>query len=671
MIQAFAPLIDAMPMAVALLCEDTIVYGNAAFQTMTHCKVDQSRTECPGDLLEAITFARRQQKPLEFVSLELPGGHFHVQIDVKSLNVEGRACELVVLEDVSERYWELQRMALARKVFDANLDAIVVTDAHQHILAVNPAFTVVTGYTEDEVKSKTPKLLSSGLHDDRFYRRMWADIKEKGAWEGQIYNRRKNGEIYPEKLRITAIRDTSGEVKYYLAVFSDLSPLEDARKAIEKLTYQDSLTGLPNRAFFMEYLDTLLRDRAADARGKNLFVALLDLKGFRIINESEGHRIGDEVLRSAANRIRELVGRKGLVARLGGDEFGVVFSGDMTRKALEHLLDELIVAFARPMEVAGKRFILSLSVGVSAAEEGALQEREVLLRCTDLALAEAKHSPESRYAWCHNERIGHIQNYFELSQALRHVLEDDPAQIQGWLQPQVDLHSGRVVGAELLARWQRDGQWVAPPVFIELAEKHGLIKLLTERMFMIAFEAAHALDAAERSLRISVNISPLQLLQNDFSDWVEHQVRAAGLSPQHFTIEVTESAFVQVEEGPIQQLQQLCEAGFHISMDDFGTGYSSLSLLKKLPIQELKIDREFIRALPDDEEGRHMAEAILAMGHALGETLVAEGAETREQVDWLKAQGCDIVQGYYFGKPMPLQEFMAWLGEHDRIDDTV
>ena len=652
-------------MAVALLCEGDVAYGNSAFRAMTGCEMDAPLARCPADLLEAIAMARRKKGPLEFVSLQLPGGHFHVQINVKPLSMDSHSCELVVLEDVSERYWELQRMELARKVFDANLDAIVVTDTHQHILAVNPAFTVITGYTEEEVKGKNPGILSSGLHDDAFYRKMWQDIREKGAWEGQIYNRRKNGEIYPERLRITAIRDAEGKVKYYLGVFSDLSPLEDARKAIEKLTYQDSLTGLPNRSFFMEYLDTLLQDQAADGHDRHLFIALLDLKGFRLINESEGHRIGDEVLRAAANRIRELVGRRGLVARLGGDEFGVVFSGEMTREALERLLEDLLVAFSRPMEVAGKRFLLSLSVGVAAADERALQEREVLLRCTDLALAEAKSSPESRYAWCHNERIGHIKNYFELSQALRHVLEDDPGQIKGWLQPQVDLHSGAVVGAELLARWQRHDQWVAPPVFIELAEKHGLIRLLTERMLMIAFEAAQKLAATHPHLRISVNISPLQLLQQDFADWVTHQVLSAGLSPQRFTIEVTESAFVQVEDGPIQQLRQLWDAGFHISMDDFGTGYSSLSLLKKLPIHELKIDQAFIRDLNEKKtDDQHMVEAIIAMGHALEKKLVAEGVETAFQRRWLLERQCDIAQGYLYAKPMPLEAFMRWLAEY-------
>ena len=666
MIKAFAPLIDAMPMAIALLCDEQLVYGNAAFQAMTRCEVDQPKAQCPDELLKVIAMARRQQHPLEFVTLELPGGLFYVQVDVKLLNVEGQRCELVMLEDVSERYWELQRMALARKVFDANLDAIVVTDAHQHILAVNPAFTTVTGYTEEEVKGKTPKILSSGLHDERFYRAMWHDLKEKGSWEGQIYNRRKNGEIYPERLRITAIRDASGELKYYLAVFSDLSALEDAHKAIEKLTYQDSLTGLPNRAFFMEYLDKLLQAGSEQGDTQHLYVALLDLKGFRLINESEGHRIGDEVLRIAARGVRELIGRQGLLARMGGDEFGVVFRGDLSREALEQLLDELIVAFSRPIEVAGKRFILNLSIGVAAAEADTLNDREMLLRCTDLALAEAKRLPESHYVWCDDRRIDHIQNYFQLSQALRRVLEEDPAQIQGWLQPQVELKTGRVVGVELLARWQRGKQWVSPAIFIDLAEKHGLIRLLTERMLMIAFEARHALPAGYKALRIAINISPVQLTQHDFVEWLLHQVRTAGETPEHFTLEVTESAFMQAEAGPLQQLQQLRDVGFHIAMDDFGTGYSSLSLLKKLPIQELKIDREFIRALPDDPESCHMAEAIVAMGHALGETLVAEGAETEAQVEWLKARECDIVQGYYFARPMPLETFITWLKEHDQ-----
>lgn len=527
MIHAFAPLIDAMPMAVGLFCEGKIAYGNATFTKMTHCYIDQSRAECPDDLLEAIAVARKRNKPLEFVLLELPGGHFHLQIDVKPLEVEGRQCELVILEDVSERFWELQRMELARTVFDANLDAIVVTDEDQYILVVNPAFTVITGYSEVEAVGQTPKLLSSGLHDEAFYRHMWQDLKEKGAWEGQIYNRRKNGEIYPERLRITVIRNSAGKVKYYLAVFSDLSELENANKAIQKLTYQDSLTGLPNRSFFVEYLESHLQGLTDNPERQSLYVALLDLRGFRLVNESEGHRVGDELLRAAAHRIRELIGRRGFVARLGGDEFGVVFSEKLTREKLETLLDELLTAFARPLQVADKRFILSLSAGVAEARAGVLQERETLLRCADLALAEAKTSPQAQYVWCDNERIAEIQDYFQLSQALRHVLEHDPAQIEGRLQPQVDLQTGRVVGAELLARWRHDGHWVAPPVFIELAERYGLIRLLTERMLMVAFEAAHILASYNQDVRISVNFSPVQLTQRDFAAWVLHHVNSA------------------------------------------------------------------------------------------------------------------------------------------------
>lgn len=665
MFQEYAPLIDAMPMAVALICEEKLAYANRAFYRLTGCEVDHSIQQCSQDLLELYRLARTSAAPLEFVPFNINDRHHLLQVEVKPVAVNGcEQGELLILEEVTERYWELERMELARHVLDASLDGVMVTDAQQRILMVNPAFTEITGYREEEFKGKTPRILQSGLQTRAFYERLWTQLNNTGIWEGELYNRRKNGEIYLERLRITAITNHQGEVQYYLGVFSDLSPLERARRTIQDLRYQDSLTALPNRSYFMEYLEERLARMQRDRLP--FWIMLINLRRFRQINDSLGQRIGDEVLRTVAQRLEQALGRDCFLARIGGDEFGVICSTELEAATVQLKAQRVLEAFNDPITVGHTTIPLSVAIGVAEAAPSELHEREALLRCADLALTAAKKSPGSSIGNCDPAHMRQVERLYQLSAALRHDLEAQPQVFSAWLQPKVCVHTGAVASAELLARWRHEENWVSPADFIPVAEEHGLI----DRLFRIMLHQACAhlarLDAQGHPIRLAINVSPVQLVQPTFAGDLLHEVEAAGIDPSRLILEITESSPVW-QEGPARRaLDQLTEAGFELSMDDFGTGYSSLALLKQLPVSELKVDRAFVDGLPDDPEDRQIARAIIGMGRALNKRIVAEGAETEAQYAWLKEAGVDLVQGYYCARPMPIDDFLAWLDAHEK-----
>ncbi|SIO16343.1 diguanylate cyclase/phosphodiesterase with PAS/PAC sensor(s) [Sulfurivirga caldicuralii] len=664
MFQEYAPLIDAMPMAVALICKEELAYANRAFYQLTGCEATSSIQQCPQNLLELHRMARASAAPLEFAPFNVGDRHYLLQVEVKPVAVDGcEQGELLILEEVTERYWELQRMELAREVLDASLDGVMVTDANQRILMVNPAFTEITGYREEEVKGKTPRILLSGLQTKAFYERMWAQLNNTGVWEGELYNRRRNGEIYLERLRITAITNHQGEVQHYLGVFSDLSPLERARRTIQDLRYQDSLTGLPNRSYFMEYLEKRLarvqRDRLP------FWIMLINLRRFRQINDSLGQRMGDEVLRTAAQRLEQALGRVCFLARLGADEFGVVCSTELDAAAVQQKAQRIVEAFDAPITVGRTTIPMSVAIGVAEATPTELYEREALLRCADLAMTAAKKSPSSSIGNCDTAHMRHVEHLYQLGAALRHDLDAQPQAFSAWLQPKVCVHTDAVATAELLARWRHDENWVSPAEFIPVAEEQGLIDRLFRIMLQQACEHLARLDAHGHPLRLAINISPLQLVKPTFAGDLLHEVQAAGIEPSRLILEITESSPVW-QEGPARRaLDQLTEAGFELSMDDFGTGYSSLALLKQLPVGELKVDRAFVDGLPDDAEDRQIARAIIGMGRALNKRIVAEGVETEAQYRWLKQAGVDLIQGYYCARPMPIDDFLAWLDAHD------
>lgn len=549
---------------------------------------------------------------------------------------------------------ELEHREVAAAVFEGMLEGIMVTDVEQRIVLVNRAFSQTTGYSAEEVIGQRPRLLHSGRHDAAFYGAMWQALEREGLWEGEIWNRRKSGEIYPEWLRIQAVDNAQGQRRYYVGIFSDISQHSDMRARLLHLAYYDTLTGLANRQLLLNRLQTAIAHaRRADERFAVLY---LDLDHFKDLNDTRGHRFGDQVLVGVAQRLSGHLRATDTVARLGGDEFVIILDQVGSDVAIVETADKLIGLMRQPMEVGGERLYVGASIGIARYPEDGDDPDSLLMRA-DAALYRAKQNGRCGYEF-HSERMHERQRKrLELTQALRRAMEKGEL----WLawQPQIRLADGRIVGAEALLRWtDADGSPVSPAQFVAVAEESGLIQGLGEWVFaQVGADGPRLIAASPISLRLGVNLSPLQIRMGAATQLLQLLTRH-GLSVHHLMLELTESALAAHRDGVLSLLATLLEHGAGISVDDFGTGCSNLAMLKALPITQIKIDRGFVMDVLDDVNDRQIVTAMIEMAHALGLEVVAEGVETPEQAALLRELGCDLAQGYFHGRPMSLSQLL-------------
>lgn len=556
-----------------------------------------------------------------------------------------------------------EHLLLAQKVIETSLDGIVITNPEGIIQAVNPSFTTLTGYSPEEAVGNTPALLSSGLHDKDFYKAMWTSLKQQGYWQGEIWNRRKNGEIYAEWLTITAIRNLDGEILQFAAIFSDITDRKRKEEQIHTLAYYDDLTGLANRRLLIDRLELAIS--SAKRHKHKMAVLFLDLDLFKRINDTLGHLAGDEVLKEVARRLESNINEGDSVARLGGDEFTILVPEVETLHLLEAEASHLIHALTQPLTVMQNQLVVSTSIGISVYPDDG-DTAETLLKHADTAMYRAKDSGRNNFCF-YNAMMGE-RNYTDL--ALEHGLRRALEQQELYLayQPKIDTATGRWVGMEALLRWQDDnlGQ-VSPADFIPLAEKLGLIESLGEWVLDQVCQQLVAWQAQSAWLPlVSINVSARQLVDQDFAQRLFKRLQGYGLSADLIELELTESCLVLTEEDVQHQLlHDLHAGGVQVSIDDFGTGYSSLSYLRKLPITTLKIDASFVRELPANHEDEQLVRAIIAMGQALGLQLVAEGVETEAQAALLQRLGCPVCQGFWLARPAPPEQIQTWLAQVD------
>lgn len=580
---------------------------------------------------------------------------------VSRLSVVSRLCEHErALREERDRLvehlrCELEHREVAASVFDGMLEGIMVTDAQMCILLVNHAFSEVTGYSLDEVAGKTPRLLQSGRHDAEFYRRMWQAIGQSGMWEGEIWNRRKSGEVYPEWLRIQRVTDAQGVVRYYVGIFSDISQHQEMRAKLLHLAYYDTLTGLANR----QLLDDRLQQAIAHGRrsGEGFALLYLDLDRFKDLNDTRGHRFGDQVLSAVAHRLIGCLRAADTVARLGGDEFVILLADTVEPPAVAETAQKLIDRVMQPLEVGGEQVHLGASIGISRFPDDG-QDADTLLMKADAAMYQAKAQGRGRYHFHSDALHDRLRQRIALAQQLRGALHSGGL----WLawQPIVRLADRKIVGAEALARWQQaDGTPVSPAEFIPIAEEAGFMDALGSwALERLAEEGKGLLAACPEPLRLGLNFSALQLRPGQERRLLEG-LRRLGFPARHLTVELTETALSLQREGADTFLRALEQDGVEIAVDDFGTGCSNLAMLKQLPIHKLKIDRSFVQDLPNDSNDRQIAVAMIRMAHALGLKVVAEGVETEAQAELLTTLECDYAQGYLFGRPMTLAHFLA------------
>ncbi len=562
-----------------------------------------------------------------------------------------------IIEDLTQSKAENEELQLARKVFEVNSEAIMVTDIRNQIVRVNAAFERITGYSSHEVVGRDPKLLGSGRHDADFFITMWNELRISGHWSGEIWDRHKDGREYPKWLRIDTIRDSQGTVTHYVAVFSDISERKASEEHIRYLAQHDALTGLPNRYMLAMHLEHALAraQRGSDSIG----LMFIDLDNFKTINDTLGHQYGDALLCEVAKRITRAVRKSDIVARLGGDEFVVVLENIHGANDAGHVAQKIIDQLGQAIAVDGHNLHTTPSIGIGIFPEDG-ETSDILMKNADVAMYHAKAAGRNNYQFYAEHMNQSAAIRIQMEGRLRAAMNGNEFQLH--YQPQINLLTGRLCGCEALIRWfNPELGMVSPASFIPLSEEIGLIVPISEWVLRTACQAAREwLDAGIEFGVISVNISPHQFRQRNFPERVEQILAETGLPIDRLELEITESTIMETAEITIATLTQLKNLGISLAVDDFGTGYSSLAYLKRFPIDRLKIDRSFIADLETDPSDAAIAGAVLALAHSLELDVVAEGVETQGQLDFLRGHHCDSVQGYFFSRPLPAGDFVDY-----------
>lgn len=539
---------------------------------------------------------------------------------------------------------------LANAVFNCTQEAIVVTDPKGTVIAVNPAFTTVSGYSALEVVGHSMRTLQSGRHSKAFYREMWAHVAKSGYWQGEIWNKRKNGEVYPALLTLSSVRDKSGRATHYIGTTADLSRIKKSEIELDHFAHHDELTGLPNRRLLISHLDRAL-ERAA-REGETGAVLFIDLDRFKLVNDSLGHGAGDALLNLVAQRLVRSLRANDFLARFGGDEFIVLLERTSREGAgvvAQNLIDRLSAPFLLP---AGDEIYIGASAGISFFPENGTRAED-LLQHADAALYQAKAAGKSTYRAYSAELTTVANTRLTMEAQLRRALERDEFVLH--YQPLVSLATGRVFGLEALIRWQDPERGTIPPGdFLPVAEEAGLIVPIGSRMLTSAARQMKAWRDAGLALDLmAVNISPRQFRHAEFAATVAATLRETGLSPELLELEITEETLMDSLGATRTTLDALKSLGVGLAVDDFGTGYSSLAYLKTLPCDTLKIDRSFVTDLAQDPASRAIVTAIIRLAECLGLAVLAEGIETEEQRDILAASGCLMGQGHLFARAVP------------------
>ncbi|BBB70006.1 hypothetical protein UNDYM_5753 [Undibacterium sp. YM2] len=559
------------------------------------------------------------------------------------------------LVEVTERKRAEEALRIASLVYQHSSDAMMVTDATNKILAINEAFTQLTGYELSEVQGKNPNVLKSGRQSAEFYQAMWRALDTSGHWNGELWDKDKNGAAIALRLVINTVYDDSGNIAQRVALLSDITERKKQDDVIWKQANIDSLTGLPNRHMFISQLRKQLS--IAKESGKSLALLLIDLDQFKEINDALGHDKGDILLVEVASRIAECVDESATIARLGGDEFTVILPDCQDEIQITAVAETIIARLVQVFQLGVERAYISASIGIAQFPDDGL-DVENLLRHADQAMYAAKNAGRNRYCLFTDTLQEAAQSRMSLSNDLRDALK--AGEFLVYYQPIVELASGKILKAEALIRWQHPVRGMVSPVdFIPLAEGSGLIVEIGEWVFKQAAEQVRRLRSMKLpDFKISVNVSPVQFRHDrDFTEtWLEH-LAASGLPANSIVIEITEGLLLDATEGVAEKLLRFRDAGAHVALDDFGTGYSSLAYLKKFDIDYIKIDRVFVRNIDVDANDLALCEAIIMMAHKLGLAVIAEGVESTAQRDLLLAAGCDFAQGYLYSPPVPAQQF--------------
>ncbi len=604
----------------------------------------------------------QKQRSYEVVMKHKDGHDVIVRINATNMphGEEGVVQSFAFITDITEWKRSEEQLRIAATFFETTSEAIIVTNADNHIIAINPAFSRITGYSEEDVLGEDPKILSSGRNDKAFYQEMWQSLLHQGSWQGEIWNRRKNGEIYPEWLSIVVIHGDEDAKKQYMAVFSDITQRKKDEEKIWRQANYDALTGLPNRNLFKDRLEQAMN--AAQREYSSLALLFIDLDRFKSINDTLGHAIGDKLLQEAAARLTNTVRNTDTVARLGGDEFTVLLYDINSNSEIDRIAEKLLHKLSEPYSLEGREAFVSGSIGVTLYP-GDANSIEQLLSNADAAMYTAKSAGRNVFRYFTQAMNEAAQRRLMLETDLRRAMQNNELSLH--YQPVHNI-KGKVIGAEALLRWTHPELGaISPEEFVPLAEEIGIIIPIERWVLLQACkDTVEFQKSVRRKFYIAINISSLQCRNEQCHIMLQEALAETQIAPESITLEITERVMMESTETVMAILNEVKSMGVMLAVDDFGTGYSSLSYLKQFPIDVLKIDRAFISELPGDKDDVALVEAIVAMAHSLNLEVVAEGVETQEQYVFLQGLGCDQLQGFHFSEALPRQAFLDYLKAH-------
>jgi len=597
-------------------------------------------------------------KRIEITGMRKDGTEFPIEMSLAAILRNGEYFFSAFVRDITERKKADEALRITAVTFDAQ-ESIMITDGNGNILRINQAFEEMTGYTAAEVIGKNPRIFQSGRHDAAYYRAMWASLHDTGKWSGEIWDKRKDGNIYPKQMTITSVYDSNQGVSHYVAVSRDITGRKQSEEAIHQLAFYDPLTGLPNRRLLMDRLQQVI---AVSARnGWYGALMFLDLDNFKVVNDTKGHAVGDHLLVETSKRLQSCIREGDTVARLGGDEFVVVLEelgGDAHEAAtrVELVAEKVLGELGRNYVLGQFDCVCPTSIGICIFK-GHDESLDDLLKHADAAMYQAKTAGRNTLRFYDPAMQAALEARIELEGELRQAINKQ--QLQLYFQLQIDRQN-HPLGAEVLLRWIHPERGFIPPLqFIPLAEETGLIGDIGQWVLQMAGEQLKVWqgDPVTRNLTLSVNVSAKQFHEDDFVAQVQRVLRQSGAHPKLLKLELTESTVLENVEDAIAKMRELKKLGIGFSMDDFGTGYSSLQYLKRLPLDQIKIDQSFVRDIATDPNDEAIVKTIIAMTDALGFDVIAEGVETESQREFLDKHGCHAFQGYLFSQPVPLPQF--------------
>ena len=604
----------------------------------------------------------RRELPVQVMHVDCraaDGRHVPIELRIMLIwNEQGRFDGILCVgRDISQERRADEELRMAATVFDHSTAAIVITDATGGIIKTNEAFSHITGYPAEEVVGQLPSVLSADRQQENQLGYILGRIEQQGSWEGEFWLKRKNGETYPCWVGITGVRDANDQLSSYVCFFSDMSERKASEQRIHRLAYYDGLTQLPNRTLFQDRLHTSLQQAAR--RGSWVVLLFLDLDRFKPINDSLGHAAGDSMLKEVAARLAGCVDDEDTVARMGGDEFTFLLATcadrDTALNRAIHVAERILQSLTRPFSLSGREFFVTASIGIALSPQDG-EDLSQLMKNADTAMYHAKERGKNNFQFYQAQMNASALERLELESDLRHALEQ--RQFVVYYQPQFLTDGLTLSGVETLLRWRHPVRGlVSPADFIPALEELGLIVKVGDWVIAEACRQFVAWQAAGQAVpKISVNLSARQFSDGTLGTRIAKILQDSGVSPACLELELTESILMQGVDEALTILESLKQLGLSIAVDDFGTGYSSLNYLKRFPIDVLKIDRSFVDGLPAGEQDAQIARAIIAMAHSLNMTVIAEGVETQAQLDFLREHGCDEVQGFLLGKPVPAAE---------------